>query len=349
MVDIILTDPLSRKTFDLYNQMIRYPDEYKVTVIGPKERFWKLFYSKSRCMTYSKGRFTDVILEINKTSQDAVLLPIEEDTIDLLHKCKESWSNLRALIPSAEHFGLLRDKKKLAKYCKNNNISAPSSLINGEILSSDAIVKPIVGSGSRGIKRVSKNRKLQFNPNLEIAQEIIPTNSCLEGFFGLVESGKILTWHTHCRLRTWPREGGVSLHSVSGMNEEIFNHAQVLLGRLKYSGLVMIEFMRDSRDNSYKLIEVNPRTWGSIMLSEYSGVPIIKNYINVCLKTPLLESKFEATEIRWIFPYEVLQINTIRQALFKKSRRCFYIGFTNTSILKGLLFVIFIAYKKIRN
>jgi predicted ATP-grasp superfamily ATP-dependent carboligase len=348
MTEIILTDPLSRKTFDLYNYLIHCVDEYEVTVIGPKENSWKLFYSKARCLMYSRNNISDLLMELNSHSQNAVLLPVEESTIEILYKNKDSWSNLHAVIPSEKDFELLRNKKKLAEYCENNNISVPLSLSNGIKLSCDAIVKPIVGSGSRGIRRVAKDGKLQFNPNVELAQEIIPTNSSLEGFFGLVVSGKILTWHTHKRLRTWPRQGGVSLHSVSGMNKDLFNHAQLLLGQLNYSGLVMIEYMRDSRDNSYKLIEVNPRTWGSIMLSEHSGVHIIKNYVNSCLKKPLLKSRFEPKEIRWIFPFDVLQIKPILRVLFKRSNETFFIGFTNSSILKSILFVIFIAYNKLR-
>lgn len=346
MIEIIITDPLSRKTFDLYNYFVHCADEYKITVIGPKEKLWKLFYSEARCLMYSKNQFHKVLLELNNTSLNTVLLPIEEGTIELLYKNKDSWKDLRAIIPSEKDFELLRNKKKLAEYCQKNSISAPLSLANGMIISCDAIVKPIVGSGSRGIRRVVKNTKLHFNPDLEIAQEIIPTNTCLEGFFGLVESGKILTWHTHKRLRTWPRNGGVSLHSKSSMNRDLFNNAELLLGKLKYSGLVMIEYMKDSRDNSYKLIEVNPRTWGSIMLSEHSGVPIVKNYVNSCLKMPLLESKFKAKEIRWIFPYDILQLYPILRAQFKKKNPNFFIGITNSSILKGILFVIFIAYKK---
>ena len=43
----------------------------------------------------------------------------------------------------------------------------------------------------------------------------------------------------------------------------------------------MIEYILDHRDNKYKLIEINPRMWGSIMLSEFCNSNMLDNYINI--------------------------------------------------------------------
>ena len=45
-----------------------------------------------------------------------------------------------------------------------------------------------------------------------------------------------------------------------------------LLKKLNWYGVAMVEFKADIRDNIPKLMEVNPRFWGSLPLAIYSGV-----------------------------------------------------------------------------
>ena len=40
-----------------------------------------------------------------------------------------------------------------------------------------------------------------------------------------------------------------------------------MLDALQWHGVAMVEFRRDSRDGDYKLIEVNPKFWGSLDLA----------------------------------------------------------------------------------
>ncbi len=41
-----------------------------------------------------------------------------------------------------------------------------------------------------------------------------------------------------------------------------------------YEGLAEVEFMLDTRDNTYKLLEVNPRVWGWHTLAGRAGVDL---------------------------------------------------------------------------
>ena len=41
-----------------------------------------------------------------------------------------------------------------------------------------------------------------------------------------------------------------------------------------YEGLAEVEFMFDTRDNTYKLLEVNPRVWGWHTLAGRAGVDL---------------------------------------------------------------------------
>lgn len=55
-------------------------------------------------------------------------------------------------------------------------------------------------------------------------------------------------------------------------NEEIKELGLRLLKAMNWHGVAMVEFKLDSRDNKFKLMEVNGRWWGSLPLAIVSGV-----------------------------------------------------------------------------
>ena len=69
----------------------------------------------------------------------------------------------------------------------------------------------------------------------------------------------------------------------------------------------MLEFLYDQKAGRYKVIEANPRAWGSIMLSEYGGSHLLTNYVRSCIGEPLvIDHKDGDCYIRWFFPVDVL-------------------------------------------
>jgi len=49
-------------------------------------------------------------------------------------------------------------------------------------------------------------------------------------------------------------------------------HAEKLLTSLNWHGVAMVEFKRDNRDGSLRLMEINARFWGSLQLAIDAGV-----------------------------------------------------------------------------
>ena len=56
------------------------------------------------------------------------------------------------------------------------------------------------------------------------------------------------------------------------VNNEVKELAVKLLSLIKWYGVAMVEFKVDPRDNKPKLMEINPRFWGSLSLAIYAGV-----------------------------------------------------------------------------
>lgn len=75
------------------------------------------------------------------------------------------------------------------------------------------------------------------------------------------------------RLRQWPVDFGRSSTHVETVDlPEVEELAERLLAAIGFEGLVEIEFKRDARSGSYKLLDVNPRIWGWHSVGRAAGV-----------------------------------------------------------------------------
>jgi predicted ATP-grasp superfamily ATP-dependent carboligase len=93
------------------------------------------------------------------------------------------------------------------------------------------------------------------------------------GVFTCIAGGNPLVWFAHERIREKPPSGGVSVLSRSiEPDPDAVAFSRRLLERLNWSGVAMVEFKRDDRDGSLRLMEINGRLWGSLQLAIDSGV-----------------------------------------------------------------------------
>lgn len=76
----------------------------------------------------------------------------------------------------------------------------------------------------------------------------------------------------HRRIREYPASGGPSSFCESVHDESLIEYGVRLLQALGWVGVAMVEFRRDARTGQFRLMEINPRFWGSLPLAIYSGV-----------------------------------------------------------------------------
>jgi D-aspartate ligase len=75
------------------------------------------------------------------------------------------------------------------------------------------------------------------------------------------------------RTRQFPVDFGQGSSFVETIEcDAVERAAECLLAALRYSGVVEIEFKFDHRDNTYKLLDINPRLWSWHTLAERAGV-----------------------------------------------------------------------------
>jgi predicted ATP-grasp superfamily ATP-dependent carboligase len=115
--------------------------------------------------------------------------------------------------------------------------------------------------------------------------------------------------------RTIPVTGGSSVMRESiPLDPLSLGYASTLLGRLLWHGVAEVEFRIDPRDPTPKLMEINPRVWGSMNVAIESGVDF--PYLMYLLAkgkrvNPVFKYKI-GVKFRWLFGDTLNLISTLQ-------------------------------------
>lgn len=125
------------------------------------------------------------------------------------------------------------------------------------------------------------------------------------GFFTLMgPSGHPVTTFCHRRLREYPVAGGPSTLCESVHDDTLVELGTRLLGAMDWRGVAMVEFKRDRKSGEYKLLEINPRFWGSLPLALHCGVNFPVYQVQLALgRSPMPPVEYAVgRKMRFFFP-----------------------------------------------
>jgi predicted ATP-grasp superfamily ATP-dependent carboligase len=229
----------------------------------------------------------------------AVAKLTSETHIDVLlaageHACRfmavngDELARLAALAPtpSYESFRVAIDKWELARFMDQHDIIGPHTLLYtaGEAfveqlaqMEFPALVKPLSSAGGHGIRYFEKPDDmldyLQASPQ-RIEQCIAQTY--VEGYdidcSVLCKDGQILAYTIQrCfipRAQQFAAPAGVEfLHE-----DKVYDVVRQLMAKLNWTGVAHLDLRYDICDQRPKVIEVNPRYWGSLLGSLMAGI-----------------------------------------------------------------------------
>jgi predicted ATP-grasp superfamily ATP-dependent carboligase len=253
------------------------------------------------------------------------LLPMEEDTLrwvvnerealrvyadflvpepDALEVCL----NKGATMALAARLGLPHPRTDIAESAKD--LLAISSDFAGR----EFVVKPVRGVGASGVR---------YNPSFDtetaeaywqtygpaLVQDRIPAEGDGVGvslLFGA--DGSCLAHFSHKRLQQYPNSGGPSTDRVGIDDPQLLERSLMLMRALNWRGVAMVEWKVDPRDGVAKLMEVNPRFWGSLELAVRSGVNFPVLYAQAAAAQPTSYSQpIDAVRCRWLIPGDILR------------------------------------------
>jgi len=274
-------------------------------------------------------RFIDFLIDYLEKNKVDVLLPIGYLTTVAISKHKDDLLNYTK-VPVADYqsMQIASDKHLTMKLARTLGIPTPREYNSIEDVNTYPIVaKGIYESGRvRYVNSADELNQLSFSDH--ILQEYIPGEGF--GFYALFNKGEERAIFMHKRMREYPVTGGASTAARSTYDPELKDLGLTMLKALDWHGVAMVEFKKDSRDGKYKLMEVNPKFWGSLDLSIASGVDF--PYLTVMMA---LEGDIQPVfdydrnvKFRWPFPDDVLHVlanprsskNVIREIFDKNSK-----------------------------
>jgi predicted ATP-grasp superfamily ATP-dependent carboligase len=107
-----------------------------------------------------------------------------------------------------------------------------------------------------------------------MVQELIPGGGETQySFAALCNDGEPVATLTARRARQYPRDFGRSSSFVETVFEPVVEEqGRAIVRELGWTGLIEVEFKRDSRNGAYKLLDVNGRVWTWHTLGRRAGI-----------------------------------------------------------------------------
>ncbi|KGN79132.1 hypothetical protein HW49_07105 [Porphyromonadaceae bacterium COT-184 OH4590] len=225
----------------------------------------------------------------------------------------------KMLVPHKDNIYNIINKKKLMELAEKSGTNTPATCYLNNIENARKFRFPLLIKGNLGLSfyKIIHNKAIQVNniEELEIVvnkvsdvtndfmiQELIPydRNNKVVSFTCFAEKGEIKIYWMGQKIREHPIKYGTATSSQSIIIPEVLESAKPLIASLNYTGVCEIEFIYDCRDNVYKLIEINPRTWLWVGLAKACGIDYAKIMYNYLMHIPQKYTQEYKLEVKWI-------------------------------------------------
>ncbi|RLG16991.1 hypothetical protein DRN75_04285 [Nanoarchaeota archaeon] len=278
-------------------------------------------YCKKAFYYRDEKSFVSVVSDAVNKYNIEVLLPVGYNENIWVSKHKDEF-NTRTLISDYKLVSSVANKDKLYTLAKKHKIPIPRTLIVRDVsktniskLKYPVVVKSAVEGSPIKVSyawdeqmlRTVLKQRLSYGP--QIIQEYVrgPTY----GFFSIAKDGKVLVYFQHKRLREFPSTGGVSSKAMSVYSPDLETVSKRFLRRLNWTGVSMLEFKYDEDSEEFKLIEMNPKFWGSLDLAITCGVNFPYLAYRAALGYKITQPKYKVgVTYQWMLPEDLLSIKT---------------------------------------
>lgn len=223
------------------------------------------------------------------------------------------------VVDDYERLVQLADKWRLYGLCTRLGIPAPPTVLPEDGVPVDGalgfpvVVKPRMGEGSRGFRIIRTEDELSaalasprhvgarsYVGHPYIVQRFVPGD--IHNVAGCMLDGRPLSLMTQRRMLTRFEFGGTGFVTTTTWEPELMEYGRALLGELRWSGPVLLEFLRD-REGGFHLIDGNPRAWASTTLTVAVGMNVCQQAVDAMVLgrevAPVSEYRVGVT-LRWI-------------------------------------------------
>ena len=266
----------------------------------------------------------DSLIQLLSARGIEIVMPISIEAFRFCaqEKARLSTHGIKVLVSDLQKWLQLYNKSETYRIAAEYGIPVPKSIsispldYRDQIAQADLDFKLVIKGAEEGGARFVRYAAsfddcetifrdfIRQDPNVlakgVLAQEYIDGMGC--AYFCLADEGRILAEFGHRRIHQNPPSGGVSTCCASFRNEEMFAQGRKLVRNEQYSGPCMIEFKHDQKKNRFVLTEVNPKFWGSSLLSIISGIDFPTLYVRHLLGEDLGKPTFEETTLQFVVP-----------------------------------------------
>ena len=251
--------------------------------------------------------FISSILKCIKDENIDVLIPIGYETNRAISKNKAIFQGkVGLLLSDFEKMSLAGDKSRTAQLAREVGVPTPREYELGDPeITFPLVVKDRLGAGK--VRYINTKEELEgINLNNVVVQEYVMGEGY--GFFALMKGGVAKAIFMHKRLREYPITGGPSTMAESVYDPQLEKEGLKMLEALKWDGVAMVEFKKDARSGEFKLMEVNPKFWGSLDLAIASGVnfPSLMAKLTLGEDFPPIRDYLIGVKFRWVFPDDLM-------------------------------------------
>lgn len=343
MLRILITDGANKNTLSILRHLNHNEFQIDITTHLPKiltlcsyskycRNTIKLNSDHQNIDSYAK----EIIHFLKKGNYD-VFIPVGLESNLVASKYKtEIQSFVNLVVPDWEYMKIAANKDMTMNLASSLGVPIPKTLVLDNPEDLDNITKfPVVIKSSDGSKDyvkycndshelLEKFTKLSSKSKTRIiCQEYVEGFGC--GFFGIYYNGKLISHFLHKRVKEFPITGGTSAVAESFFDEKLYIYGKQLGDALHWNGPIMAEFKYDAIEKEYKLIEINPKLWGSLDLTIEAGINIPQILIQIALNKEINStSSYRYIKYRWVFPdeFKVLvskpSIRAIREFMTRK-------------------------------
>jgi predicted ATP-grasp superfamily ATP-dependent carboligase len=154
-------------------------------------------------------------------------------------------------------------------------------------------------------------------PSEILIQEVISGTPKNPISFGCFINKNVLSWVMIAKKRMIPIDFGVGTYNETIKIPELKELSLQILNEIGYSGLCEVEFIKDPKDQTYKFLEINPRSWLQITITNQTNGPLIplvyyyyQNKMDKVNKI-ITDNAEEFQHIKWIHFWQDLYVSIL--------------------------------------
>lgn len=319
---ILVTDGANKNSLAVVRSLGR--KGYHIEVSTPFPRFITLSsYSKYckrahviNCDLSDADVYAEKLLSIVKKGKFDLLIPVGLKSYYAVSKHRLEFMKItKTVVPKWDSMQIAYNKDKTMEFANKLGIPIPQTKVLQSIndidneISYPVVIKSSDDSGgfvqycNNRVELLSAFKRLSsISKTAIILQDYIDGFGC--GFYGVYDEGKLIAHFMHKRIQEYPITGGPSAIAESYFNEKLFEYGKKTCDNLSWHGPIMVEFKYDLGEQDFKIIEINPKLWGSLDLTIAAGIDVPEILVKIANGdyVTTLGEKYEFVRYKWLFP-----------------------------------------------